>query len=61
MISRIFPIHGILEYQLAGTTDPSDITSLVFIALVRSDNYIPAWVQKISGFNGLECFFINSS
>jgi len=30
MIFRIFPVHGIWEYQLACTTDPSGITSTLF-------------------------------
>jgi len=44
LISRIIPVHviGILE---AGTTDPSGITSKLFIAFVRSVNYIQAWLQ----------------
>ncbi len=46
MIFSIFPVHVIWEYQLAGTIDPGDITSLLFIALVRNENYIQTWVQK---------------
>ena len=46
MIFRIFPRPCYWEYQLAGTIDPSDVTSLLFIAFVRSENYIQTWVQK---------------
>ena len=35
------------EVENRGTTGPSDITSLLFIALVRSDNYIQALEKNI--------------
>ena len=45
MIFRYFPLFMLLGILEARTNDPSDVTSLLFIAFARIVNYIQTWSQ----------------